>query len=152
MITKNHEKTTPTWPYLSIIKYLPLRNQCNKTVNVFMYAIQKPATEKILVKGSKISEHMLLRDNVLYHTIHITREVNHIPMVRNTIFKILQLGSSKNVCSVHCNRIVWCEHSSTTYKISPYVVVGLVVNIKRSILTQALHEVSGPLFYQTREF
>jgi len=70
-----------------------------------MYAIQKPATEKILVKGLQISEHMLLRDDVLHHmitTIHVTRVrvVNHIPMVRNTIFKILPLASSKNICSV----------------------------------------------------
>ena len=65
-----------------------------------MYAIQKPATEKILVKGLQISEHMFLRDYVLHNvitTIHVTRAVNHIPMVRNTTFKILlvQLGSSK---------------------------------------------------------
>ena len=99
-----------TWSYLSI--YFPLRIQCNETVKAFMYAIQKPSTEKILVKGLQISEHMLLRDHVLHHviaTIHVTRVINHIPMIRNTIFKILQLGSSKNVCSgsAHCNRIVW---------------------------------------------
>jgi len=62
-----------------------------------MYAIKKLATEKILVMGLQISaELMLLGDYVL----HLTRVVNHVPMVRNTIFKILQLGSSKNVHSV----------------------------------------------------
>jgi len=55
-----------------------------------MYAIQKTATEKILVKGLQImiSEHMLLRDHVLHdviNTIHVTQAVNHSPMVRNTI-------------------------------------------------------------------
>jgi len=31
-----------------------------------MYAMQKPAAKKILVKELQISEHMLLRDHVLH--------------------------------------------------------------------------------------
>ena len=55
-------------------------------------------------------------DHVLLHvitTMHVTRAVNHIPMVRNTIFRILATVVkifavySKTVFSVHCNRIVW---------------------------------------------
>ena len=76
-------------------KYFPLRTHCNERVSVFMHAIQKPATEKILVKGLQISEHML---STMHDVIHVTRAVNHIPMARNT--KTLQLGSGKNVCSV----------------------------------------------------
>ena len=58
-------------------------------VSVFVYAVQKPATEIILVKGLQISEHMLLRHHVLHDvitTMHVTRVVNHIPMVMNTIY------------------------------------------------------------------
>ena len=45
---------------LSLCNYFPLRIHCNERVSVFMHAIQKPATEKILEKGLQISEHMLL--------------------------------------------------------------------------------------------
>ena len=58
--------------------------------------------------------HVTIRHDVI-NTINVTQAVNHIPMVRNTI--TLQLGSiknvysvyiaSKNLCKVHCNRIVW---------------------------------------------
>ena len=89
---------------LSLYHYFPLRIQCNETVSAFMYAIQKPAAEKILVKGLQISEHMLLRHHVLHHvitTIHAIRVVNHIPMVRK---QYLQLGSSKKClqCIIKC--------------------------------------------------
>jgi len=45
---------------LSLCNYFLLRIHCNETVSVFMHAIQKPASEKILEKGLQISEHMLL--------------------------------------------------------------------------------------------
>ena len=86
---------------LSLCTYFPLRIHCNERVSVFMHAIQQPATEKILVKGLQISEYMHVTMDDVINTIHVTRAVNHIPMVRNTIlFKTLQLGSSKNICSV----------------------------------------------------
>jgi len=78
-----------------------------------MYAIQKPATEKILVKGLQISEHMLLRDYVLHHvitTIHMlpgqlptfqTKHLKHYGW--REVVKMFAVYS-KNVCS---NRIVW---------------------------------------------
>jgi len=43
-----------------------------KQIVYFMHAIQKTATEKILVKGLQISEHMLLRDNTTSHDHHNT--------------------------------------------------------------------------------
>jgi len=40
-VTKN-----TTYMFLSLYNYFPFRIQCSETVSVFMYAIQKPATEK----------------------------------------------------------------------------------------------------------
>ena len=45
MITKQSEKYI-THMVLCLYNYFPPRIQCNETVSVFMYAIQKPATEK----------------------------------------------------------------------------------------------------------
>jgi len=81
-----------------LLSLFPLRTQCNETFSVFMHRNTEAFHWKILVKGLLISELMLLRDHVLHHmitTICVTRVVKHITMVGNTIFKILQLGSSK---------------------------------------------------------
>jgi len=80
----------------SLCNFFPLRIYCTERVIVFMHTIQKPATEKILVRGlqnTEISEHMLLC--MLY-----TWVVNHIPMVSLTISLNIAVGNSKIVCSV----------------------------------------------------
>jgi len=46
---------SPTWSYLSVITFLLEFTVMKELINVFMHVIQKPATEKILVKGLKRS-------------------------------------------------------------------------------------------------
>jgi len=66
----------------SLCNYLSLRIHCNETVSVFMHAIQKPTTEKILERVTDQQTHATMHDVI--STIHVTQVDNHIPMVRNT--------------------------------------------------------------------
>jgi len=60
---KNDYKTVTkntTHMVLSLYNYFPHRIHYNEIVSIFLHAIQKPATEKILEKGLQITEHILL--------------------------------------------------------------------------------------------
>jgi len=81
MIIKQSRKTG-----LSLCNNFTFRIHCNERVSMFMHAIQKPTTEKILMKGLQISEHMLLYMHDVINTIHVTQAVGHIPMVRLTLY------------------------------------------------------------------
>ena len=96
-ITKNTNHTI-----LSLCNYFPFRIDSNKRVGVFMQLWNTEACPwKKYCEGvtDQWTLNHVLHD--LINTTYVTQTVNHIPMVRNTITKILQWVSSKNVCSVY---------------------------------------------------
>ena len=97
---------------LSLCNYFPHRINCNEIVCVFLHAIQKPATEKILEKGLQITERMLpcmiwSTQYMLPRQLTTFQWWGTLYYLKYYSWEVVKTFAVHIFWNVHCNRIVW---------------------------------------------